>query len=222
MKLTEDRELLEEFRRGTPNALEQVYLHYAPQLYTYLQKGFSFSSQGTWYRVHSILDPVEQENLVQETFIRCFSPKARMQYDGERPYLPYLQRTCQRIFIGQKRLAKRFVEYNPELDSEPEPNEQTQQEELEKQELLSLLKQYLETCDEREQRVFEAIFERNESQKQAAERLEMGRMQVRTSLQKIRRGLIRHFRETGYLQHVDHSAHRQHINRILYCLFATS
>lgn len=195
----EEPDLFVGFQEGKQEALRTVYLHYAPQLYSYLRKGFSFSSGSSWYRVSGIQDPVEQENLVQDTFVRCFEPKVRASYDGKRPFFPYVQRICRNLFLGEKRKHWReCLEEQPQDEADPS-EEMTAQEQLEHQELLQLLHQFLQRCSERERQVFEVIYEHGLSQQQAAEELGLGRTQIRTTLTNLRKGLLRHLRDSGYL-----------------------
>lgn len=200
MRLVEDKVLLEGFRRGESEALREVYLHYAPALYRFLQEGFSFSSRGTWYRVSGITDRVEQENLVQETFARCLAEGPRRSYDGKRPFLPYLKMACQRVFLAEKRLLKWIDTSHTEEALQALPSKAPSVERaIESEEVQALLEQALTGLSAREQEVFRAIYEEGESQQQAATRLGLGRMQVRTSLKAIRKALLEVFKETGYL-----------------------
>ena len=53
-RLTEDRALLEAFRRGERAALDEVYREYARPLFGLLREGFSFKSGGKrWMRTPS-------------------------------------------------------------------------------------------------------------------------------------------------------------------------
>lgn len=201
MILVQDSTMLQGFRDGEATVLRDVYLHYAPQLYSYLRQGFSFTSGERWFRVPPVSDPAEQENLVQETFVRCFREQIRHNYDGKRPFLAYLQRTCRNLLLEERRRT-RVALVEEDGSSEVSNDEDVVSPDLlmEHQELLSLLQDFLEHCSEREQRVFRAIYEEGDSQAQAAERLGLGRTQIRTSLQKLRQGLMQHLRESGYLQ----------------------
>ena len=88
--LVEDRRLLEEFRRGTPQALERVYAHYVDHVAAFLRGGFTFSSGGQLIRFKGLQSPSELQDVLQETFCRAFHPRARVSYDGIHPYAPFL------------------------------------------------------------------------------------------------------------------------------------
>ena len=204
MFLVQNPQLLAGYQSGKAQALHQVYLHYAPKLYSYLRKGFSFSSGNKMYRFAGLLDPVEQEALVQETFLRGFSETARKNYDGQRPFIHYLHRICRNILLQEQKKNQRYQLYESAEDIEtaaslPEKPKQGQQHLLEEQELQDMLKVFLEQCGERERQVFHALYTEGDSQSEAATRLGLGRMQIRTSQQKLRKGLMQHFKETGYL-----------------------
>lgn len=218
MKLVDDKELLEGFRAGKPDALRRVYLHYAPSLYAYLRSGFSVKSRGQWFSIRGITDPVTQENVVQETFARCFRPGPRASYDGMRPFLPYLKTACHRILIEEKRHDRWVHVSSDELDNVQVGERPSAQELLETQEVQVLIRELLASLPDREQQVFSAIFEEGDSQQQAAERLGLGRMQVRTSLKSIRVAVLRHFRESGYLTHVQHKHSSVNTSVLLYLL----
>ncbi|TNE46685.1 MAG: sigma-70 family RNA polymerase sigma factor [Deltaproteobacteria bacterium] len=209
MKLVQDSILLQRFRDGESNALHEVYLHYAPQLYSFLRQGFSFSSGEQWFRVPPLDDPVEQENLVQETFVRCFRQHIRERYDGQRPFLAYLQRTCRNLLLEERRRAQPMVlDHEVREESSEDHDALSPEQKLEHQQLVTLLEDFLSHCSAREQEVFRAIYEEGDSQAQAAERLGLGRTQVRTSLTKLRQGLLQHLKESGYLETIAQSSSR--------------
>ncbi|MCB9637672.1 MAG: sigma-70 family RNA polymerase sigma factor [Myxococcales bacterium] len=205
MKLSQDRELFQGFQQGDAQALATVYLHYAPKLYEFLSRGFTFSSQDRWFRVPPLLDPCEQESYVQETFTRAFSPQARQNYDPTRAYLPYLQRICRNLLIEDRR--KQQSHRVEELETlgpseEIEANEPPIEEQFEETEMRKQIESFLQACDPREALVFRALYEEGDSQMQAAQRLGLSRMQVRTSLQRLRSALLDFFEQSGYLQHL--------------------
>ncbi|MBU52052.1 MAG: hypothetical protein CL920_25445 [Deltaproteobacteria bacterium] len=210
MLLVQDPELCRAFKQGDKHALKTVYLHYAPLLYRYLARGFSFQSKGQYYSYAGLSDIAEQESIVQETFVRCFADQARENYDNTRPYLYYLQRACRNQLLQEQKKRRRLTlhESTEDIVQDNDNDESlSAQSQLECEEVQKHLRTFLSTCDEREQLVFEALYERGESQAQAAERLNIGRMQVRTSLQRLRKGILKHFRETGYLQQLQHNPH---------------
>lgn len=217
MMLVETPALLERFRRGEESALVAVYTHYAPMVYRHLQRGFVFSSQGRWFRVHGLHDAAEQESFVQETFVRCFAEKARLSYDGERPYWPYVMRVCERLLIEERRRHKKVVALSEEALASLSEDGPSVQQSLEQQELIALLETFLATCSSRDRAVFQALYEYGDSQQQAAERLGLGRTQIRTSLARLRRELLRFLRDRGYLRAMT-DAKRASLGALLLCL----
>src|SRR6185369_1303082 len=77
-----DRELLAEFREGSRQALERIYWLHVASIELLVQVGLRRSQQ---------FSPANLADLVQEVFAKAFSKKARLAYDGERDFGPYLR-----------------------------------------------------------------------------------------------------------------------------------
>src|SRR5437762_10073842 len=95
--LIERRELLDRFKRGERQALEEVYRHYVPDVAAFLQRGFTFSSGGRPLRFSGYAQPFDLDNALQETFLRAFKESARVGYDGLHPYKSYLFAIARKI-----------------------------------------------------------------------------------------------------------------------------
>jgi RNA polymerase sigma factor (sigma-70 family) len=87
--LTEDRERLARFREGGRQMLGELFRMYAPGLARQLAGGLRLDER-LGLRFRGGASPSETDDVVQETFIRAFNPRARAQYDGLRPFSGYL------------------------------------------------------------------------------------------------------------------------------------
>src|SRR6478672_2492853 len=90
MALEWDRELLSAFRAGERAALERVYLAYVDDVFRLIAVGFE-------------RNPHEQRSLVQDVFVRAFSDRARLGFDGIRPYRPYLLTIARNVLVDRAR-----------------------------------------------------------------------------------------------------------------------
>ena len=104
--LLEDRSLLADFKEGKPSALTRTYTEYLADLVGFLKSGFSFDAAGRQYAFRGYKEPWHLENAVQEVFIRAFSTRARVSYDGVRPYRNYLFRIAKNTVMDDFRKQK--------------------------------------------------------------------------------------------------------------------
>src|SRR5689334_18639017 len=103
MPLFEDAPgLLVAFREGNPEALSTVYRHYVRAVDGYLRALARRAGTPDLCQASAVAD------LLQEVFIRAFSPSARLGYDGLRDFGPYLNTIARNCFIDT--LRKRKVE----------------------------------------------------------------------------------------------------------------
>ena len=108
MRLEEDRPLLDAFRRGERDALDRVYRTYAEEIASILVHGFAFSSAGRSARFHGLTSRFDIEDLLQEVFTRAFTERARLGYDGLRPYGGYLAGIAKAAVIDRLRSHARW------------------------------------------------------------------------------------------------------------------
>ncbi len=113
--------LLRAFRDGRREALAEVYWANIDVVAAVARRGATLVSgakvAGVWSDEH--------HDLVQETFARAFSERARLAYDGLRDYRPYLLTVCRNLLADWARQRGREV---PEdvllrLDQEPDPTQ---------------------------------------------------------------------------------------------------
>jgi RNA polymerase sigma-70 factor, ECF subfamily len=200
--LCDDRALLEAFRRGERAALGAVYAAYAGQVTEIFVHGFQFDSQGRTMRFRGFSDPLELEQFVQDAFLRAFSEKARLAYDGVRPYAPYLLRLAKNVVIDELRRRKTAVERlcGPYLEgtaadtsADPAPDE-----ECEAKQARQLVRDFLATRSALERRFVELRFAQDRPLLAAARELGMTRMRARLLEEGLRRALGKYLcRSTG-------------------------
>src|SRR5262249_3555114 len=92
-------DLLRDFRQGKRAALEEVYWAYVNVVEKVVRRGAVRSS--TAQLGGAVGD--EWSDVVQETFLRAFAERARLGYDGIRPYRPYLLTICRNVMADHSR-----------------------------------------------------------------------------------------------------------------------
>ena len=173
--LETDRDLLDRFRRGDREALAAVYYHYVDEVAALARRGFTIESSGHVY-VRGVSGDGERE-IVQETFARAFTEKARLAYNGIDPYRPYLMRIAKNLLIDRFRAqAKQPVELDDdtpiELGGEPI--------DLDWDKRRAATVEYLATLDTEAREIVRLRFEEELSQDEVAERAGCSRRRVRT------------------------------------------
>jgi RNA polymerase sigma-70 factor (ECF subfamily) len=184
-------ELLQRFRAGEPGALEAVYRTYVDRVAGILRFGFRVAStsaivSGLTGNAHDTAD------LVQEVFMKAFAPAARLAYDGLRDYAPFLYAIARNVAVDWARRGGREVlvgwagleraeELAPSDDEPPWADEVT----------MSIVNRYVERLDDELRPVHEARYRDGLSQRDAAEKLGIGRQRLRTLEARLRDGLRR-------------------------------
>ena len=214
--LSGDRRLLELFRRGDREALARVYDEYAPAVAAFLARGFTFSSRGRLLEFRGFRQPFDLENALQETFVRAFSERARLSYDGLSPYRSYLSAIARNLVLSE--LRRREVAMSqlvhsrdggevPPLDAvdEAEPlgaegPRPTAEADYLQQELQRLYAHFVEELVATDRAFFEARFERQETQLQAGQAAGLSHMQARTLEKKLRKCFLKFMQSKGYLE----------------------
>ena len=109
-----NRVLLSAFRRGEAAALESVYQHYIAPIESLVANGWFDSKSKT--RTYGIIDVDIQMDLVQEVFMRAFAERARLAYDGVRPYKLFLFSIARNVIIDYVRKVPRDALSHAYLD----------------------------------------------------------------------------------------------------------
>lgn len=210
--LSEDRALLDSFRRGERDALGQVFTHYAPHVAQLLKSGFGFNSGNQRIRFGGYSRIFELEDALQETFKRAFGERARISYDGLRPYAAYLAVIARNLVIDQYASRRRelshfsFEEHDtPETDATGAAVTARPEHEAMASELRTLLATFRAALSEREQQVFALRFDEGLSHAAVTQRTGLSASQVKTTEAKLRAALLKHLKRNGYLD--DRHAH---------------
>jgi len=206
--LVDDRDLLDAFRRGERRAYDAIYREYARGLLAYLRGGFTFAVQGKPYRFAGYADPWEQENLVHEVFVRAFSERARLAYDGLRPYRNYLLTIARNLVMDDfRRRERRFSPLDesaeamdaaaPPTVAAPPPDPERQ---LEYAQLVKHAEAFYAELDGLEQAVFQARFRRGASIEATARELALTEHRVKKLEQRIRQRFFKRMKQLGYFE----------------------
>jgi RNA polymerase sigma factor (sigma-70 family) len=185
----DDRALLDRFRRGDRAALAAVFERYVDEVATLARRGFTIESSGHVY-VRGTTRDAEYE-LVQETFAKAFTEKARTAYDGLSPYRPYLLRITKNLMIDRYRAAQKdrhtiSIDLH-DLDEVQAATEEPPDPDWVK--LSTATAEYVATLPALERDFVRLRFEEGASQDRVAESLQCTRRKVRTLEAKIHRGL---------------------------------
>jgi RNA polymerase sigma factor (sigma-70 family) len=103
----ENRTLLDAFRRGEESALRAIYDYYINKVELLVANGWYDAQNKS--RSIGIVDFEVQAELIQEIFLKAFSDKARLSYDGIRPYKNFLISIARNVIIDHLRKTPRDV-----------------------------------------------------------------------------------------------------------------
>jgi RNA polymerase sigma factor (sigma-70 family) len=203
--LVGDRALLDRFRQGEPTALDQVYRHFVKDVTRYLRSGFMYSTGGQSARHPGIGSAFELESAVQETFARAFEPRARVAYDGLRPYGGFLVGVARHVALDALRRSARrkeqieapdTLERHAEVAATPDVAASVDQRRAEE-----LVRRFLaDECDEKDRALYRLRYDEDQSQEAAAEALGLTRIQVRRRETKFRERLLRYLKRADYVR----------------------
>ena len=201
---SENRELLDSFRRGDRAALEQVYYRYVGDVELLARCGFTLD-RNTSTTILGVADRDQQRDIVQEVFVRAFSGRARLAYDGVRPYRPYLLRIAKNLMIDKLRGAHRepstLHAFEPididavlETDGPLGAAVTDLADTLHWKQLTAATDEYISGLDEPLASIVRLRFRDEHSQHETAAALSFTRRRVRTLEKRARDGLRRHLR----------------------------
>jgi RNA polymerase sigma-70 factor (ECF subfamily) len=187
--LRSDPALLAAFRRGDRDALARVYWAYIERVERLVRHGYALT--GTGQRVAGArLDDIV--DLVQETFLRAFGPHARIAYDGQRDYGPYLTTIARNVLTdwARRRGRELVVDELPDREDEAPADEEPWADVR----TMKAVDEYLVSLDDDLRSVHRERYEHGLSQAQAARVLGLSRQQLRTREARLREGLARALR----------------------------
>ena len=119
--LAAHQQLLPRFRAGDPEVLAQIYGCYIDDVRSWLRNGFTLKGPPT-RRVAGLQDKEAQQDVAQEVFLRAFSTRARLAYDGSRPFRPYLSQITRNIRLDHLRQYARASKLVASIANEYAPS----------------------------------------------------------------------------------------------------
>jgi RNA polymerase sigma-70 factor (ECF subfamily) len=180
-----DRLLIDGFRRGDRAALARVFLRYAPDVAR---------------QVRSTRAPEhEVESLVHEVFAKAFAEKARLAWDGLRPFGAWLSTITKNVVIDRVRVERRLDSRSPEdmpvlvADDDPAAAQEAR-------ELDAILQGFRTGLDDDDAALFRVRFEEQRSLAQAAAELGWSEIRVRKRDTAVRAALLDVLRGAGFLK----------------------
>jgi RNA polymerase sigma factor (sigma-70 family) len=212
--LAQDRALLEEFRQGDRRALARVYHHYAADVAKFLRSGFMYSSDGQPQRFSGYRSPFELEGAVQEVFSRAFTARARLAYDGLRPYAGFLYGIARNVALDELRKRARRGEVIVEVETAERTAggvdiasggaalaSEQRAEQLDQKRGRKLVEAFLALeCLDRDRMLYALRYEEELSQEQAAKRASLTRIQLRRWETKFKTRLLRYLKRQDYVR----------------------
>ncbi len=187
-------ELLVPFRMGRREALEEVYAFYVRGVGAYVHTlARNATTRGT-------LNPDLAADLIQDVFIRAFSPQARAAYDPKREYGPYLRTIARNCFIDALRSSRREV-LSGETDWPQSLGPANETDSLLDPLVLDVLRGYLSDLPDSLRAVYEQRFMLGHSQEVACRALGLTRRSLRTCEARLKRGLKRALCVAGVHRH---------------------
>jgi RNA polymerase sigma factor (sigma-70 family) len=165
--LPQDSEWLEAFRLGDRQALERVYRIYVRGIERYLR------ALGRTSLVPELAQSTAIADLLQEVFVRAFSPTARRNYDGVRDYGAYLTTIARNCFVDALRAHGRQVlhaqeEWLLQVDQDGEFSDDGLDPRVR-----AVLDRYVAELPSHLKQVYESRFERGESQHDSSAKLQI-------------------------------------------------
>jgi RNA polymerase sigma factor (sigma-70 family) len=181
--------LLESFRRGERAALESVYRTHVDAVERFLASRLGRARR---------FSAMNLADLVQEVFLRAFSPSARNSYDGARDYAPFLITVARNVLIDWLRRTAREVgaPENPEALVDAAADDPAE-DELFEPELVAATRSYVEKLSPELREVHDRRFVKAEPQTSVAEALGISRQNLRTLEKKLVDGLRRELKRVS-------------------------
>jgi RNA polymerase sigma-70 factor, ECF subfamily len=188
MTLFRDRpELLPAFRRGDRSALEAVYWAYVDRVERLIRGGWR-TATGEHVAAPGSADVAD---LVQETFARAFTERARLAFDGLREFAPYLATIARNLLVDWARRRGREVTADiGDLPSTSDPGPDEEQPWADESTMKKVV-DYIEGLPSELREIHTQRYLHGRSQRDAATALGISRQQLRTREQRLRDGLRR-------------------------------
>jgi len=220
MELKGNPELVERFRRGDREVLTDLYMTHVDEIRLLLRRGFSFSSKGESVRFRGFREPFRSQEVLQEVFVHAFREKARLAYDANQPYLPFLvtiarnwvidryrrERTEAALFVSVADIAGEHETAEEAMNRHAVHDEAASPEMVAYQHQLSgTLKKFVGALEEADTIVLQRHLMGELTQHEVAELLGTDRNDVRKRVRLMRERLLRHLKREGFIGSLDPS-----------------
>jgi RNA polymerase sigma factor (sigma-70 family) len=196
--------MLRGFREGQQDALREVYRMHVEDVARHLRHGFSFSSRGRDHRFVGYGSAFELHDVLHETFLRAFEPRARDRYDGIRPYGPYLKAIARNIVLrGFRAREVSFPAIGDDVGEASmgharfEADLGSPESLVARDEVRALVQAFLESLEPEERLLLRLRFVDGISQRDVAEKMGLGRQQVRGREERLRKRLVQYLQSRG-------------------------
>lgn len=221
MFLAKNKKLLEAFKKGDRDAMDQVYRHYYRGVTAFLRKGFTFRSGTGHFFFKGIQDPNDLRSAVQEVFRRAFEDRARQSYNGVNSFTNWILAIGRNMVINQFRNREiAFSDYIAPTDErghltvmDDEVTEEfsgvlygrpsrPQDSLFEHGELKGLIDGFTKELSEHDRKLLILRFAEGLGQEETAKLLGSTRMKVRTAESRLRSRLRAYLRNSGYIDNL--------------------
>jgi RNA polymerase sigma factor (sigma-70 family) len=179
------------FRRGDRLTLARVYWFHIDRVEQIIRRNLSAWRAG---RGRDAVPNRDVEDLVQDTFARAFDPRARLAFDGERDYWPYLATIARNVLTDalRKWRGDLVVDTGGRLEDRPlDAGEAGEVPAWEEPRVMAILRAYIQGLPPDLARVHDQRYVLGASQEEAARALNLTRQRLRTLENKLRSGLRR-------------------------------
>jgi RNA polymerase sigma factor (sigma-70 family) len=184
------------FRRGDRATLAAVYRKYAPIVEKTILYGFSSGG----YAFPGLVHVYDQQNALQEVFVRAFADKTRASFGGDVPFEAFLRGIARNVMFEMARQEKRagipteIADLAEIGEAAPPPSA----EELRRhKELCAATRTFVGTLPQELRTVVALRFDARLPQVEVARRMGLSRQNVRTLEARVARALYEHLRATG-------------------------
>lgn len=207
--LSEDRALLDAYRRGQPAALERVYRSYVDQVARLLRHGFCFSSGMRKLRFEGYRSPDDLQDALQEVFLLALGEGARSRYDGLQPFGAYVTAVTRNVVLGRfRRDARRLrafrdLGYDETVSAEHVADDVhiplsagflAPDVSLEQKQVQNAVRAFVATLDAEQRNIVRLHYLESTSQEATAQALDINRNRVRKVIRGMKKRLLAHLR----------------------------
>lgn len=192
--LTQDRDRLRRFREGDRVVLGEVFSAYAPGLARTLAGGLRLEARMSF---RGGATPSDTDDLLQETFMKAFTDRARAAYDGVRPYSGYLVGIAKNVLLEWYRTDCRRARLFDATARDDAPAASAESRLMATQ-LAGLVGQFLAALPEGDRTLVQLRILGGATRREVTERTGYSAMRVRLREPRLRRELLAAIEAAGY------------------------